>query len=406
MSFKNQSERRANLRVEARRLMNLGGSENLDKAAKIIDELGVISRDIDNLRKLNAMDREDSSFVPSPRHGVGATGHMSNDERRDKTNKAFRSYALHGFAGMQHEERALLTTADGTGGALIPDQFLGSLIEAQKYYGPVASLVRQRRTNNNGAPLKISLANDTGNGITLLATEGTSSPAETDPAFQSKVLGVDTVTGGLVKVSFQELEDSYFDLDVWLREAFGKRYARGLETAVTTGKDGAGTTLPNVSSLASQAVVGTTTTILANGIGWTDLVNLFAALDPAYLANPKWVMNSATRAYLLGLKDGFGRPYWTPDPSADGPFSKLLGYDVVLDQAMPNMGAGAKPILFGSLQDAYLLRSEGQPFLLRLNERFADQLEVGFYLYSRIGGTSIVATGAPNPLVSLQQAAS
>ena len=83
-----------------------------------------------------------------------------------------------------------------------------------------------------------------------------------------------------------------------------------------------------------------------------------------------------------------------------------MGYGVVLNQSMPNMGANASPVLFGSLADSYLLRSEGQPFILRLNERFADTLEVGFYLYSRIGGTSIVATGAPNPLVSIKQAGS
>jgi HK97 family phage major capsid protein len=70
------------------------------------------------------------------------------------------------------------------------------------------------------------------------------------------------------------------------------------------------------------------------------------------------------------------------------------------------MGASAKPILFGDPSSAYLLRTDGQPTILRLNERFADTLEIGFFLWTRIGGTSIVASGAPNPLVSIQQAAS
>jgi hypothetical protein len=85
-----------------------------------------------------------------------------------------------------------------------------------------------------------------------------------------------------------------------------------------------------------------------------------------------------TRAYLLGLKDGFGRPYYTPDPSSDSPFSKLLGYDIVLNQSMPSPTAGAfsanqLPILFGDLERSYMLRTDGQPSILRLNERYAVQ---------------------------------
>jgi HK97 family phage major capsid protein len=375
-----------------------------------------ISKDVDTLendaQRMEGIEKREAdrrSYTPSPRPQIASSfvDNMSDSEKRDRFSKSFRSYALNGRAGMTPEEtRDLLTTSDGTGGALIPQLFDGMLYEAQKWYGPVATLVRQRKTNNNGAQMKVSLSNDTANGITLLATEGTSAPAETDPAFASTLLGVDTVSLGLVKISRNELADSTFDLDAFIRESFGKRYARGLEKAITTGKDSAGTTLPNVQSLAGTAVVGQTTTTLANGIGWTDLTALYGALDPSYTIKPNWMFNSSTRSYLIGLKDGFGRPYFTPDPSQDNPFGKILGFDVVINQAMVNMGANAKPVLFGSLNDAYLLRTEGQPTILRLEERFADLLEVGFIGYSRIGGTSIVMSGAPNPLVSLQQAAS
>jgi hypothetical protein len=37
---------------------------------------------------------------------------------------------------------------------------------------------------------------------------------------------VDFLTTGVVKISLAELEDSYFDLDAWIRTAFGKRIAR------------------------------------------------------------------------------------------------------------------------------------------------------------------------------------
>jgi HK97 family phage major capsid protein len=371
---------------------------SFDRIAKDVE---VLEGDIQRAESMAAFETENRSFDRSARPGIGSN---SGDEQRDRINKAFRSYARTGQ--IPEEYRDLLSTSDATGGALIPQDFFPELTNALKFYGPIASKVKQRVTDNNGAPLKVGMGNDTTNGLVLLGTEGTSGPVETDPAFQSKLLGVDTVTGGLVKISFQELADSSFNLDSAIRDYFGMRYGRGLESAITTGKDSAGTTLPNqsVGGLLGAAVVGTTTATIAAGIGWDDLTATFSALDPAYTITPSWVMNSGTRSYLIGLKDGFGRPYFQNDPSGSAPFQSIMGFPIVLNQAMPNMGSSKTPILFGDLEKSYLLRTDGAPSILRLNERYADTLEVGFYLWTRIGGLSLAA--GVTPLVSLKQAAS
>jgi len=379
-------------------------------ATKMLADVEVIEADITALEAIEKRQKSAQSFERSARPGStngGAVVDMTPEERKEKYGAALRDYARKNWQGMSQENRDLLTTSDTTGGAFVPQIFSGILIDALKFYGPIAQKVDQKVTNNSGAPMKVSLDNDTGNGLYLLGTEGSSVPAETDPALQSKILGVDTVTGGLVKVSFQELEDSSFDLDAFIRNKFGIRHARGLESIVTLGKDSAGTVLPNSSTggLVGMSTVSGTTTSLAAGIGWDDLTTAFGALDAAYI-NPTtaWVMNTNTRAYLLGLKDGFGRPYFTPDPVSGKAFAQLLGYDVVLNQAMPNMGANAKPILFGDLKASYLLRTDGDPSILRLNERFADTLEVGFYLYQRVGG--LTKNAGVSPIVNITQASS
>jgi HK97 family phage major capsid protein len=121
-------------------------------------------------------------------------------------------------------------------------------------------------------------------------------------------------------------------------------------------------------------------------------------------------MNSATRSYLIGLVDGFGRPYFQNDPGNSAPFNSIMGFPIVLNQSMVGPTAGVfaanqVPILFGDLEKSYLLRTDGQPSILRLNERFADTLEVGFYLWTRIGGCSLAQSGV-EPIVSLKIAAS
>jgi HK97 family phage major capsid protein len=331
------------LLMEQQRIATAGfTAESRTKFDKIQTDVEALEADLQRVEAMEQRNVSGAQFTPSPRPGVGdgrSVHQLNSSERRSRINEAFRTYARTGQIGAEY--RDLLTTSDATGGALIPQEFSGLLIEALKYYGPIAARVAQKVTNNNGAPMKFSFANDTANSLTLLGVEGTSGPAETDPSFSSKIVGVDTVTGGLIKVSFQELDDSSFNLDTWLRSAFGVRYARGIEKAITLGTDGAGTALPNFATggLLGQATVGTTTTALANGIGWDDLVNLYNSVDPAY-ANPdsNWVMNSKTRGYLLGLKDGFGRPFFTPDPTADNPFGKLLGFDVCINQSMPDTG--------------------------------------------------------------------
>jgi HK97 family phage major capsid protein len=262
------------------------------------DEVTAIEADIKRIEAIEQRSAQSDSYERSPRPvpGTDSFASMPAEERKKKFSRAFQQYAVRGnIHSVDPEYRALLTTSDSTGGALVPQVFSGILADALKFYGPVATRVRQKVTENNGAPMKVSLDNDTANGLTLLATEGTSSPAETDPTFSSQLLGVDTVTGGLVKVSFQELEDSSFDLDTFIRDKFSLRYGRGLEKAVTLGVDSAGTTLPNQASggLLAAATVGTTTAVLANGIGWTDLVNGFGELDAAYInPNTAWVMNT------------------------------------------------------------------------------------------------------------------
>jgi HK97 family phage major capsid protein len=351
----------------------------------------------------------------SPRPGAKESN-RSEDEQRSEVRNAMLAFARGGKFGMTQEQRDLVTTSDSTGGALIPQLYNPELFAALKYYGPIAQLVKTRVTENNGAPIKVALTNDTGNGLQLIGAEPaptvgtTGGLIETDPAFVSKIVGVDTVTAGLVKISVQELEDASFDLDSWIRDAFGLRYARGMERLVTLGTDMNGVTLPNQATggMAAVATVGTTTSTLAAGIGWDDLTATYGALDPAYTnpAKAVWQFNSSTRAYLVGLKDGFGRPFFQADPANDEPFARIAGFKVVLNQSLPNMGASAKPILFGDPSAAYFLRTDGQPSIVRLNERFLDTLEVGFFLYLRAGGTSIVMSGAPSPLAALQQASS
>ena len=86
-------------------------------------------------------------------------------------------------------------------------------------------------------------------------------------------------------------------------------------------------------------------------------------------------MNTSTRSYLIGLKDGFGRPYLKRERSEgnSAPFSKIMGFPIVLNQAIPSYGRECyTPILLGMLCQCLHAPHGGRgvPQLLRLNERW------------------------------------
>lgn len=365
-------------------------------------DVAVIESDITRLEAVDKFASEQRSAIRPNRaqHGAVIEGDTNSLEERQLAEKrAFEKFIRYGV----REARDITTGASApNGGALVPQLFHSVLTDALKFYGPIATLVGQKRTTG-GQPLKIALANDTTNTLTVLGE--TTAVSEVDPAYTSQILSTDTVTTGVVKVSVQELSDSYFDLDSWLRGAFGLRYGRGLEGMVTNGNSS------NVASLITASHAGATATgsgasgaTGANSIGYDDITALFTALDPAYIANATWSMNSATRGFLLGVKDNYGRPLFIPNPSS-GSFDTLLGRPVVLNQSQPNIAASAiGTVLFGDFSQGYLLRTDGELEIVRLNERFMDQLEVGFLAYARIGGISMDA--GTHPIVKLTQTAS
>ena len=152
--------------------------ETRTKFDKIQKDVEALEADATRVTAFEQRDRESRSFEKSPRPGSANSGsHFSGDEQRSRVNKAFQQYCVRGrVEAVDAEYRDLLTTSDTTGGALIPQMFSGILVDALKFYGPIADRVSKKVTDNKGVPMKVSYDNDTANGLTLLGTEGSSFP--------------------------------------------------------------------------------------------------------------------------------------------------------------------------------------------------------------------------------------
>lgn len=106
-------------------------------------------------------------------------------------------------------------------------------------------------------------------------------------------------------------------------------------------------------------------------------------------------MNGSTYLTLLQQKDGLGARFWRELGDM-----KLWNWDVLISNALPSIGANARPVMFGAFNNLTL--SYTGLGVQRLSERFFDQLKFGYMLSSRIASQLMV----PAAVKSLQISAS
>jgi HK97 family phage major capsid protein len=392
LKIKELKEQRTKLLLDAQKLVTKKDvtKEERAQSAAMVADVDLIDEQI-ALEERIAKDQAEQRSAGRPPRAQPGEGTAATDETRAAEKAAFVDYIKYGTrnTAVLKEQRDLTT---GNTGVVIAQDFYGTIIEAQKAWGQLTVAVGQKRTKN-GEPLKVAEVNDVAQ-VSVLISEATA-VSESDPTFSGFINSVDFLTTGVVKISLAELEDSYFDLDAWIRTAFGKRIARGLSQLIVTGSSST-----NIQSIITTAATGVTSagpTALVYG----DFVGMYSKLDPAYLGSASWVFNSTTRGEILGIVDTLGRPLFVPSVNTDS-LDSILGRPVVISQYHPNLAptvVGA--VQFGSLTDGYVLRTAGDVSILRLNERYADTGEVGFIGYHRNSGFATDA--GTHPILNLTQ---
>ena len=295
----------------------------------------------------------------------------------------FGKYLKRGLAGLNPEERAQLTTSGAAGGFLVPDGFSGVLEVATEFTGEVERLAKKLETAS-GNPLDYPTVNDTGNDAAIKG-EGVAT-SETDMVFGNVAFTSYNYTS-LVRVSKQLIDDAGFDLNSFLVEALGERIARATNIDFTTGAGTAGPKGITAESSGSLAVA-TTDTLVAQ-----DILNLIHSVDPSYRNKPSFgLMCSGTimaAIQKLGLGSSNDFPIFIPSMTAGEP-DKLFGYNVYYNNDMQSdLGDASHKVLLAADFDKYVVRRAGGVNLIRLDERYMDEMEIGFLVSARRDGHAV-----------------
>lgn len=283
------------------------------------------------------------------------------------------------------------------GGYTVPQGFADQLDIATLDYCDVMGAVDVFDTST-GATLPWPTTNDTGNKGAIL---GENQPiTEQDITFGVVNFTGYTYTSKLMRISWQLMQDSAFNLEQLIAGTAGERLGRILADHFTTGT---GSAQPK--GIVTDATLGVTA-LTQNSLSYDNLVDLQHSVDPSYrkATGAGWMFNDTILKALRKLKDSDGRPLiWNADGNiAQGVPAQLLGQPFTINQSMASFGASAKTVLFGALKK-YKVRRIRDYVLVRLNERYAEMLQTGFFVFARFDGRLVDA--GTRPVKYLAQAA-
>lgn len=354
----------------------------LDDVEKLSKQIEVEERHA----RLNAIAPAAESVAPTQRDDV--------DPEAGEYRQAFNAMLRRGVGRLSADQqsvlergfgeidtRALSSVTDAAGGYTVPDEFSNRLVETMKAYGGLLGIV-DVLTTASGTDLLWPTNDDTANEGAIL--DENTQISEQDVAFGQGKLKAYTYTSKLIRVPLQLLQDSAIDIEAFLARRIGERIGRAVAGHIATG---AGTTQPvGVADATVGFGVGVTgATGNTTTVTYDSLVDLEHSVDPAYRGSAQYAMNDLTLAAIRKLKDSQNRPLWVPSVAGGVP-STINGRPYTIDNKLPAPAANAKSILFGDFKTGYIARRVSGAQVLRLSERYADYLQVGFFGFARWDG--------------------
>ena len=371
-------------------------AEEREKWDRIEADIASWSGEIDRLQRMANLDATLSKPVEdrhlNDAHGAPSGTDDGVDEAR--LERAFSQFLRYGIEELTPEDRKMVRSryrtarggearaqAEGTttaGGYLVPQGYWERISEVLKAYGGLLGISNVIRTET-GQPLPWPNNDDTANVGSILGEN--TQVTEVDLTVGQRVLNAWTYTSNLVLVSLELLQDSAFDLDEWIPKKLGQRLGRAIAANFATGT-GTGQPL-GIATSPTVGVTGATGQTLT--ITYDNIVDLVHSVDPAYRAggNARFVMADSSLATIRKITDQYGHPLWQPSVSASDP-DFLLGYPLTIDQGIPVMAANAYSVLFGDFEAGYVVRQCLDVQMMRLTERYADYLQVGFFGFLRL----------------------
>lgn len=367
-----------------------------DRAADIEREFDAMMADhdkigakIERLEKLEKAER--AADAPDPRRpgGEGRASGVDAGERMEYRAAFAEMIAAGGEAYVDQEVRNVLREhraqtggTNSAGGFTVPTELATFIEKSMIATGPMYDSDLFTVINStDGRPFNIPTVNDTA--VTAEAhTEGgdVTDDGGKDVTFGQKTVGAYSFDTEWVRWSAELNADSILNMESLLGQLLGERLGRIANSKLTTGSGSS-----DVEGIVTNSAAGKTAAATA-AITADEIIDLIHSVDPAYRNAPSTavMMNDSTLAAVRKLKDGNGNYLWQMGNYQAGIPQNILGYNVVVNQAMDSLAAAKKVMLFGDMSKFYV-RKVGGPALYVAREKFAPDYGImGFIRFDGV----------------------
>jgi HK97 family phage major capsid protein len=281
----------------------------------------------------------------------------------------------------------MLESVDSLGGVVVPVDFQTRVIE--RLQGMVIMRGRASVESTSRDKIEFPVAKD-GNSqftsavrVTWVDETPTAGASDTNLTFGLESIPVHTVMAE-TPLSRNLIEDAAFDLAGYLSRKFAEASAVDEDNRFLTG-DGNGKPqgiLPNnLNSLGLKEV----NSGAAADLTWDGLINLSFGPDSQYRGNAIWMAAKNTYASIATQKNGLGDYLWRRDNTQGQP-QQLMGYNTAEQEALPAVGAGKFPIIFGDPTGYTIVDRVGATIERYLDSATARQNMVYYVMRRRVGG--------------------
>jgi len=241
--------------------------------------------------------------------------------------------------------KALTVSDDTTGGYLAPVEYVMEILTDVLEFSPIRALARIRTTSRTEIQIPKRTTRSSASWVQEVGTR----TETTNPAWGMERMPVDEMFG-MTKISKQDLEDSAFDLEAFVREEVSEQFGvlEGTAFCAGTGQGQPEGILTHAS--VANVISGHATQITADG-----MIELYYALKEPYVPNATFVMQRATIKEIRKLKDAQGQYLWMPSLKTEAEPATILDRPYASAPDMPAIGNNLYPVVFGDFRRGYLI---------------------------------------------------
>lgn len=319
------------------------------------------------------------------RPGGGGDDDESKAQFNDFMRKGVDLDGSHHKDRLEIEVRAMSTDVNTDGGYLIRPEFADTIVNRVFETSPVRQIANIEQTGSKSRTFLIDDDEADANWV----GEGAAGSETDTPEIGQKEIAAHKLEA-LPKITTEELEDAYIDVESWLIGKVSDKFARKQNTAFVTGD---GVLKPRgfltYAAWASAGVYernkieqinsGAAAAFTAEG-----LIDLQSSLKEAYQPGATFTMKRASYGAVLKLK-GNDQFHFGPVLMRDGQAQmQLLGKPVLFMDDMPAVGAGNLAAAYGDFSRGYTVLDRVGVQILR--DPYTAKGFITFYTTQRVGG--------------------